>query len=219
MYFRSPNFEFQINYLPLFYSHIINDTTRLAVWHITETEDFFLEKVSVSRNITHPHKRLQHLAGRYLLQYLFPDFPMNLIQIADTRRPYLENESHHFSISHCGAYAAAIVSTTKRVGIDIEIPNERINKIYHKFLSLSETEMLQSDLCDKSNIEKLTIAWCAKEAMYKWYGEGLIDFKDHLHLMLLQEDGKMLASISKEDEIPLTINYQFISPLVLAWVF
>lgn len=97
--------------MALFYAQTIDEATKLAVWHIEEPESFFLEKVPLSRNITHPVKRCQHLAGRYLLQYLFPDFPVWLIQIADTRKPYLTDDPFHFSISHCGAYAAAIVST------------------------------------------------------------------------------------------------------------
>jgi hypothetical protein len=39
--------------------------------------------------VTHPLKRLQHLAGRFLLQFLCPGFPYELIRIADTAKPYL----------------------------------------------------------------------------------------------------------------------------------
>src|ERR1043165_7219879 len=92
--------------LPLVYQHNINANTRLGVWHIKEEEYFFLERVPVGRDITHWHKRLQHLAGRYLLQVMFPDFPHHLIAIADTRKPYLPGDEYHFSISHCGDYAA-----------------------------------------------------------------------------------------------------------------
>ena len=99
---------------------------------------FFLEHVPLQREITHPHKRLQHLAGRYLLRLLFPDFPFEEILIADTKKPYLPHEQYHFSISHCGDYAAAIVSSTQRVGIDIEIPTERVLRITHKFLNAEE---------------------------------------------------------------------------------
>ena len=53
--------------MPLVYQQNINEATKMAVWHISEREDFFLKKVTLSNNITHPHKRLQHLAGRYLL--------------------------------------------------------------------------------------------------------------------------------------------------------
>ena len=33
------------------------------------------------REISHPHKRLQHLAGRYLLPQLFENFPLKLITL------------------------------------------------------------------------------------------------------------------------------------------
>ena len=60
--------------MPLFYQHNIDDTTRIAVWKIEEPEAFFLEKVPVKKDVRHPYKRLQHLAGRYLLTQLFDDF-------------------------------------------------------------------------------------------------------------------------------------------------
>ena len=117
--------------MPIFFQQQINETTRLGIWKIEETAEFFKANVPQHRDVTHPHKRLQHLAGRFLLQYLFPAFPYELVQIADTRKPFLPNEEFHFSISHCGDYAAAIVSTSKSVGIDIEIPVEKIATIKH----------------------------------------------------------------------------------------
>src|SRR6185295_7289176 len=107
---------------------------------IEETEDFFKNNVPLHRDVTHPRKRLQHLAGRFLLQFLSPAFPYELIRIADTRKPFLPGEQYHFSISHCGDYAAAIVSSEWRVGIDIEIPVEKLQRIRDKFLSIEEIE-------------------------------------------------------------------------------
>ena len=102
--------------MPIFFQQDIDESTRLAIWEIGEEESFFLSQVPLQREITHPHKRLQHLAGRYLLKYLFPDFPVELILIADTRKPYLEDEAYHFSISHCDNYAAVVASKESRVG-------------------------------------------------------------------------------------------------------
>ena len=98
--------------MPLFYQHNINEFTKLAIWHITEDEGFFSPESTTEEGCIHAQKRLQHLAGRYLLTELFPDFPLEEILIADTRKPYLEDEQYHFSISHFGHYAAAIVSST-----------------------------------------------------------------------------------------------------------
>ena len=96
--------------MAIFYQHQINENTRLGIWKIEETESFFLQKVPIKKDVSHPHKRLQHLAGRYLLTCLFPDFPLEEVLIADTRKPFLPNEAYHFSISHCGDFAAAIAS-------------------------------------------------------------------------------------------------------------
>ena len=151
--------------MPLIHQRQLNIFTKIGVWHITEDENFFLEQVPLQRDITHPHKRLQHLAGRYLLKILFPEFPISLILIADTRKPFLHDEAFHFSISHCGNYAAAIVSTENRVGVDIEIPHTKIEKIQHKFLSAEEKIILHEDGSDQ--IKRLTMAWSVKEALFK----------------------------------------------------
>ena len=102
--------------MPVFYQLEIDAFTKLGIWKIEEEEDFFKQYVPILRTVSHPHKKLQHLAGRFLLKYLFADFPSHLIQIADTRKPFLPQEEFHFSISHCGDYAAAIVSSQHRVG-------------------------------------------------------------------------------------------------------
>ncbi|HEY1021510.1 MAG TPA: hypothetical protein VGE06_04325, partial [Flavisolibacter sp.] len=126
--------------MPIFFQQDIDGDTKLAVWKIEEEERFFT--VPLQREITHPHKRLQHLSGRYLLRYLFPEFPLDLIKIADTRKPYLEDEAFHFSISHCSDYAAAIVSRNKRVGVDIEVPTTKVDRIKKKFLHAEELAFL-----------------------------------------------------------------------------
>jgi phosphopantetheinyl transferase len=206
--------------VPLFYQQDINLTTRLAVWKIEEPEDFFLSSVPLQRSITHPHKRLQHLAGRYLLPFLFPDFPHDEIEIADTRKPFLPDEQYHFSISHCGDYAAAIVSSTERVGIDIEMITPRVEKIKHKFLHIDELIFVHSHEADEQ-IPLLTLLWSAKEAMFKWWGNGDVDFSDVLRTeaFALNDAGVVPATFSKNDvHVPLDIYYEMRNELSLAWV-
>ncbi len=67
--------------MPIFFQQEIDADTKLGVWKIKEPEEFFLKEVMPQRNVSHPHKKLQHLAGRFLLKYLFKDFPAELIQI------------------------------------------------------------------------------------------------------------------------------------------
>ena len=206
--------------MPIFFQQDIDGDTRLGIWKIEEDEDFFLKSVVLQRNVSHPHKKLQHLAGRYLLKYLFPDFPLFLILIADTRKPYLENEAYHFSISHCGDFAAAIVSKTKRVGVDIEIPTEKIIRISHKFLNQQETIMLNQ--WNGFDTEELsTLVWSSKEAMFKWWGNGNVDFSEMLRLSgsQLQDEGTLMGNFVKDGiNSSFPVHYKFFDKLILAWV-
>jgi len=204
--------------MPIFFQHQINDTTRLGIWKIEETEEFFKHNVPQHRDVTHPHKRLQHLAGRFLLQFLFPDFPYDLIRIADTRKPFLPDEQFHFSISHCGDYAAAIVSKEKRVGVDIEIPTEKVLKIVHKFLNEKEQQRFHKNQLATHNSQLITLLWSAKEAVFKWYGNGEVAFSEHIQLQKLNEGIKTIDCFFAKANQQLTIHYNEFDHLVLAWV-
>ena len=210
--------------MPLVYQHNINAAAKLGVWHIAEEKDFFLLQVPLQNKITHPHKQLQHLAGRYLLKALYPDFPYELIRIADTRKPFLENEAYHFSISHCGDYAAAMVSSTKRVGVDVELITNKVAKVKHKFLSDKEQAMLET--IENSSIKLLydsllTAAWSIKESLYKWYGDGEIDFKEHLHIdeiYLTGDSGIAQCTVLKNAPIFLQVHLLFFNNNCISWV-
>ena len=209
--------------MPIFFQHQINENTRLGVWKIEETEEFFKGNVPLHREVTHPHKRLQHLAGRFLLQFLFPDFPYQLIEIADTRKPFLPDEQYHFSISHCGDFAAAIVSNNKRVGIDIEIPVEKIGRIMYKYLSAKEHELFNlipggENNTAEINYDQPTLLWSAKEAVFKWYGNGGVDFRRQIQLLKQHEGTETIDCFFSKDESELTIHYRQFEGLVLAWV-
>ena len=209
--------------MPVFFQHQINEGTRLGIWKIEETEEFFKGNVPLHREVTHPHKRLQHLAGRFLLQYLFPDFPYQLIEIADTRKPFLPDQQYHFSISHCGDYAAAIVSKNQRVGLDIEIPVEKISRIMYKYLSAKEHELfslIPGTDTDQvvMNVEEPTLLWSAKEAVFKWYGNGGVDFRRQIQLVNKEKLTETINCYFVKEEADLVIHYRLFVGLVLAWV-
>jgi phosphopantetheinyl transferase len=217
--------------MPIFFQHQINDTTRLGIWKIEESEEFFKGNVPQHRDVTHPHKRLQHLAGRFLLQFLFPDFPYALIRIADTRKPFLPDEQFHFSISHCGDFAAAIVSKDRRVGIDVEMPSSKIERIKEKFLNEEEFKIFSIGVLS-DNIPRLTIGqeqsmpsaqlltslWSAKESVFKWYGDGGVDFKENILLKKQHESNETIDCFFTKNQQQLSIHYRLFDHLVLAWV-
>ncbi len=200
--------------MPVFFQQQINDTTRLGIWKIEETEEFFKNNVPQHRDVTHPRKRLQHLAGRFLLQFLVPAFPYGLIQIAETRKPFLSNEEYHFSISHCGDFAAAIVSKDSRVGIDVELMRPLAGELIPKFLSDAEKNMLYRETI----LEQSTLFWSAKESVFKWYGAGSVDFREHIQLLKQHEGTETIDCYFTKTKTGLTIHYRYFEQLVLTWV-
>ncbi len=205
--------------MPLVYQQNINAHTRLGVWHITEGEDFFLIRVPLQSDITHPHKRLQHLAGRILLKELYEEFPLELIRIAGTKKPYLADEAYHFSISHCGNYAAAIASKNNRVGVDIEIPQQKIERISHKFLVPEEIEVLNINKFDPYYMQ--TLAWSIKETIFKWHGLGRVDFREHIRIVECNvTDNQVTAYCSFLKHAPLhfKVNGLFFNGNCLTWL-
>jgi phosphopantetheinyl transferase len=205
--------------MPLVYQQNINAFTKLGVWHIKEGESFFLQRVPLQKNINHPHKRLQHLAGRILLCELFEDFPLDLILIADTRKPFLADEEYHFSISHCGDYAAAIVSKKNRVGVDIEIPQAKILGMGYKFLQPAEQEILTGLTNDP--VRLFTMAWSVKEALFKWHGHGNLDFKEHMMIddcVLTDNEFTAHCTFSKAGSIKVKVHGLFFNGNCLTWL-
>lgn len=205
--------------MPLVYQQNINEFSKIGIWHITEPELFFKDIIHLKQIIAHPHKRLQHLAGRYILKLLEPDFPLEQIQIGVNKKPFLPENNFYFSISHCGNYAAAIVSKHTQVGIDIEIPQSKIEKLQHKFLSQKENEILQDIAAPE--IWLLTTGWSIKEALYKWNNEVAVDFIKHLRVeSLTKTDEGYLAKayVGKVKTNSLMVEIKWLQGLVLSWV-
>jgi phosphopantetheinyl transferase len=160
--------------MPLYKEWKINEHALAAIWKIEEPESFFEEHTGMRPEIKNEKRRMERLAGRYLLQRLAADFPIHNINKDVHDKPRIDNDQYYFSISHSWPYVAAIIDTRNEAGIDIQTWHPRIGQIQHKFLSAAEQEIFQND------IKLLTTAWSAKEAVYKWNGRRGIDFIQHL---------------------------------------
>lgn len=148
-----------------------------AIWKIEEPEAFFTERTGLaSPGIPNDKRRIEHLTGRFLLRHLKEDFPLLHIRPDEHDKPRVPH--YHFSISHSWPYVAAIINPAEDTGIDIQVWHPRIERIQHKFLSVDEQALFNND----SHL--LTLAWCAKEAAYKWQGRRGVEFIDHLPVTL-----------------------------------
>jgi phosphopantetheinyl transferase len=209
--------------LPILFQKQVDDFTSAAVWKIEEEEDFFLQKIPLLQEVHHPHKRLQHLAGRYLLFLLTNDFPFRDIKINAARKPYLPSQQYLFSISHCGHYAAVIISSKCDCGIDIELISPKTEKVKTKFLGEDELQLVQSiqssHSVDFRQNELYTICWCVKEAVYKWWGDGKVDFKGHIHIQNIFPEQKEMSVLFQNEltRTELFLHLLKFENLIMTW--
>lgn len=177
----------------------INDKLSWALWKIEAPWTELLKERTLSRDelklldaIHHPIKKAEFLASRLALHALLSSIGVDeYTMYKDIHgKPHIMQYSFHISLANSFPYATAIVSLDKPVGIDIEKPSDKLIRVQHKFLHPSEWATF------KDNPERLCLAWCAKESLYKLYGRKNLSFKaniciqdiDYPHNSLLKAD-------------------------------
>lgn len=171
--------------MPLIQIQKINQDTSWSLWHIQEDSQKLLEMLSLPEQagiyweeISHEARKCEAIASRLALKALLAQqaIPYLGIEKDDCQKPFLINQSYHISLSHTQDYAVAILNTQMSTGIDIEWVKPKVRKIARKFLSITELDDARED------IEKLTVYWAAKEALYKLYGRKKIIFRENIHI-------------------------------------
>ena len=120
----------------------------------------------------HSKRQQEWLVGRYLAHKVLPHRISDLL-ISPSGKPYFENGSMQFSISHSGNLLGIIVSESL-IGLDIQRYSKSVNKVSHKFIT-EENLSVFPDIIEES--DRQHILWCTKEAVFKAYGLGAVDFK------------------------------------------
>jgi phosphopantetheinyl transferase len=106
--------------------------------------------------------------------------------------------------------------------VDIEIPTEKIGRIMHKFLSAKEHEIFNlvpgvgNSIAD--DFRQSALLWSAKESVFKWYGNGSVDFRKEIQLLQQHGGNETIDCFFSKDEFELTIHYRQFGGLVLAWL-
>jgi len=164
--------------MPLYKSNAPTATAQSLIWKIEEPESFFSKQLGFSGHQKTEPRRLEYLATRYLLQHLIPDISFSDLKCHPEGKPFLDNSHLHFSISHSFPFVAVALDQ-QPIGIDIQVFQQKIIRLQQKFLSPEEQILF------KNEIEKITLAWTAKEAAFKWFGEGKVDFIQHMPIRKL----------------------------------
>ncbi len=167
------------------YKKQIDNDTEFALWKIEEKADDLYNQLQLNEQekayvnqLSHGKRHLHWLGTRVLLRKM-----LNTEEYIDSRvdehgKPHLVDLPYHISLSHSFDYAAVMISKTHPVGIDIEQLKEKVERIAPKFMRPEEMAFIK----DQSKIQQLYVCWCAKEAVYKCYGQKEVSFADNISL-------------------------------------
>ena len=210
--------------MPLTFLENINTDTAIGLWKITESPEDLMARLQLKEHelkllssLSKEKRNLHWLATRVLLRKMLNTNQYIDCQADENGKPILINHPHHISLSHSYEYAAVMVSETKKVGIDIEIIKEKIERVKNKFLNNQELSFINPD----HQIEQLYVCWCAKEALYKLNGKKETSFKNHIHLedFVYREKGSLSAKIEKENIAhQFTVYYEKLDNYMLGFV-
>ncbi len=185
--------------MPVILEKKYENNISLAVWHITESHDE-LQAMLPSEiltdaelaSISHPQKQVEFFCSRLVIKHLANSLGIQYLGIKKDvfGKPYLVGSNWQMSITHTSNYVAAVMHPSEALGMDMEKPSEKLQRIAHKFLS--DTERIEAE----NDIEKLCIYWSAKEALYKLYGKRKVIFNENLFVFpFLKEQNKITGRL------------------------
>jgi 4'-phosphopantetheinyl transferase len=168
------------------YRKQVDADTEFALWRIEEEADTLYRQLQLNEQekayveqLANGKRHLHWLATRVLLRTMLDTSEYIDCKIDSHGKPYLVNLPYHISLSHSFDYAAVMISKSRPVGIDIEQIKQKVERIAPKFLTPAERATISID----NKIEHLYVCWCAKEAVYKCYGQKEVSFLDNLALL------------------------------------
>ena len=177
----------------------------LGIWEINENLEVALltYNSSIPNKFTSPKRKLEYICTRLLLKEIDENLSISYNEFG---APIL-NDNRNISISHSNNLVAIIVSE-KKVAIDVEKINDRAYKIKEKFLS-------NNDIFFENEINT-TLAWSAKETVFKLYQKGNIDFKEDIIIKKIDTEKKQIMVMFKKKN--LVLNYQELNNHFLVYV-
>jgi len=150
----------------------------LYLWKIQESEDVLKAGIKMNFSLKERLNCSGNLEHRKRILSIYQLLKTAGISEADLSHnslgaPVLKS-GLNISISHSKLYSGIVLSSFN-VGIDIEYFRSKIINISPKFLNPNENSA-------KGNIEKLTLIWTSKEAIYKAYSKKELSFSKQIKI-------------------------------------
>ena len=172
--------------MPFLKEFIINDKTKIKLWKVIIGELNTEELNSDEKNLLKLKKnnilKEQFLATRKVLALENSDYK---ITYNNNGKPSL-NSKYNISISHSHQIAALAISDNSKIGLDVQLNENKIFNIQDKFLNPSE----KLNIGENPSLKILTMIWTSKESIYKAVGIKGISFSDNIKIEKVVEEDK-----------------------------
>ena len=157
---------------------------------LSEHEMQFVQGVQVEA------RKREYLTARLLVQHEYGTTTQ--ITYNEVGKPSLSN-GVRISLSHSRGFLGVLFSDKREVGLDIQVHSPKISRIAKKFVSVLEYKFIPA----ASNEDYYHVLWCAKEALFKWYALGGLQFDQELIVkpFILEECGFIEAEVRKAGAI------------------
>jgi phosphopantetheinyl transferase len=173
--------------MPFLKEFIINDKTKIKLWKVIIGELNTEELNSDEKNLLKLKKnnilREQFLATRKVLALENSDYK---ITYNNNGKPSL-NSKYNISISHSHQIAAVAISDNSKIGLDVQLNENKIFNIQDKFLNPTE----KLNIGENPSLKILTMIWTSKESIYKAVGLKGILFSDNIKIEKVVEEDKI----------------------------
>lgn len=180
--------------MALFDHTIFLNRFELLIWKIKNPEKLEINNIanSIAKKIDSSKsilKKNQILAVHQILK--FKGFCSDDLIYNKDGAPFLKN-GLKISISHSGLFIAVCLSKEK-MGIDLQTVNEKILRIVDKFTNQTEKKLM-----DENNLEDMTQLWTIKEAAYKYFSVGQLNFKSDILVSEFGDESQLKINVSDQ---------------------
>lgn len=171
---------FTLEMKQVFYKSIAKES-HLYMWKVQSSALQLLKGVNLSEaetasfaDLKTEKRKVEFLACRLALKTLFTE--ELILEHFTSGKPFIK-ETKNLSISHSNNYIAIVFGETE-IGIDIEMPQEKMLRLISRVLSEQENKMFLKN----PSIKLACKLWGTKESVLKYIGDKNLNYRDEIIL-------------------------------------
>jgi len=169
-------------------TQILEDTVHISKFYLPEHDKLLIElekllsieeKTKATNYKFEQHKKRFIITRGFLRKVLAFYLQCNAadIEILTTNKgkPFIDNSTIEFNVSHSGDYSVIAVTKNKPIGVDIEKAKDTFNEnIAKRIFSKEENQYLMS-LPEEKRANAFFTIWAKKEAYIKLHGKSIFN--------------------------------------------